>query len=159
MPEFIFVRHAVALDRVKAAADGVTDKLRPLTERGSRDFRRHTLKNKKIFQNVDLWVTSSYVRARETLDTILDALKTDEAHINIAPRLSPGAKPQKLEVWIKKRSERKIVFISHEPFLSAFLTRVLKPSRPLPKLKKGAIVVIDYNLKNRKYKLKELINP
>lgn len=159
MPTAIFVRHAVALDREKAKVGGISDERRPLTTRGIRRFQKQVLKNKKIFKNVDLWVTSPYLRAKETLDIILNVLDIDEAQINVLPKLTPGAKPEQLRAWLAKRNENVIVFVSHEPFLSGFLARNTDVGKNIPKIKKGAIAVVDLKTKNQKYKLKGLFNP
>lgn len=159
MSKLIFVRHAVSLNREKAAADGIADRNRPLTSKGIRDFRKHVSKNKKLFKGVELWVTSPYVRAKETLDIILEVLNIDEARIHITANLKPEGKPQKLIEWIKKRNEKTIVFVSHEPFLSEFLRKTLSKDSRIPKLKKGAIFVVDFRLKTQKNKLNGLSNP
>lgn len=159
MKQLVFVRHAIAVDREKAKGRGLADRDRPLTAKGIRDFKLHVLKNKKVFKKVDLWVTSPYIRARETLDVILEALRIDEAHVHIVTRLVPSARPQKLTDTIKKTNERNIVFVSHEPFLSRFLRHVLPKEENLPGLKKGAVIVVDYQEKNNKFKLKSVNNP
>lgn len=159
MPKAIFVRHAVALDREKAEAGGIADERRPLTARGIRNFKKQVLKHKKIFRNVDLWVTSPYLRAKETLDVILEVLGIDEAQINVLPKLTPEAKPEQLRAWLAKRKEKVIVFVSHEPFLSGFLSQHTDAGKNVPKVKKGAIAVVDFKPNDQKYKLKGLFNP
>ncbi len=159
MPKAIFVRHAVALNRAKAKSDGIIDKHRPLTEQGARSFQKQVLKHRKLFSNVDLWVTSPYLRAKETLDVIFEVLNINEAQISILPKLIPEAKPDQLRDWLAKRKEKVIVFVSHEPFLSGFLAQQTDAAKDIPKVKKGAIAVVDIKRKNQKYKLKELFNP
>lgn len=159
MPKAIFVRHAVALDREKAEASGISDARRPLTARGVRSFQKQVLKHKKIFRNVDLWVTSPYLRAKETLDVILDVLEIHEAQIFILPKLAPEASPEQLRAWLAKRKEKEIVLVSHEPFLSGFLAQFTDAGKNIPKVKKGAIAVVEPKPDNQKYKLTGLFNP
>ena len=159
MSKAIFVRHAVALNRERAKADGIADARRPLTAQGIRSFKKQVLKHKKLFKNVDLWVTSPYLRAKETLDIILEVLNIDEAQISILPKLIPEAEPELLLNWLAKRKERKIVLVSHEPFLSGFLTQYTDAGKRAKNVKKGAIAVVDIKSHNQKYILKGLFNP
>ncbi len=159
MSKAIFVRHAVALNRAKAKADGIFDKHRPLTPQGVRSFRKQVLKHRKLFRNVDLWVTSPYLRAKETLDVIFEVLEINEAQVCILPKLTPQAKPAQLRDWLAKRKEKVIVFVSHEPFLSGFLNQQTDAAKSDLKFKKGAIAVVDLKRNHQKYKLKALFNP
>ncbi len=159
MSKVILVRHAAAVSREQAKAAGIADRKRPLTAQGIRGFRKQITKHRKIFGKVDLWVTSPFVRAKETLDVVFEVLGVDEAEINILPKLTPESKPAQLREWLKKRKEKTIVLVSHEPFLTDFISQNTVNVKKLPKIKKGAIVILDFNTKDQKYKLKALFIP
>lgn len=164
MQKLIFVRHAKAIDREKAKAQGVSDKDRSLTPKGVREFKKHILAHKKIFRNAELFVTSPYERAIETLDIILETVAVDKAPIKIISKITPEAVPGFLVSWLKKRKEKVLVIVSHEPFLSNFLNSISasgkSPVKIKPvKIKKGALMVVDFNVKNKKFKLISLNNP
>lgn len=142
--QVILVRHAKALDRLKAQIRGVKDSDRPLTKNGISKFQAQVKKNKKLFQKVDLFVTSPYLRAVQTLDIILDELKINEADILIFKKITPNDKVGFLKNWLKTRHEKKIVIVSHEPFMSAVLANCFGGDNGIMKIKKGDILVLDF---------------
>ncbi len=158
MQKIILVRHAKALDRSKAFAEHRSDKDRPLTPKGVREFKKHIHNHKKIFKNVELFVTSPYVRAIETLDIILEALALSGAAIKIIAKITPEDKFTFLKKWLLSRKEKTIVVVSHEPFLSNFLHNVLQSHKPL-KIKKAALIILSCESNTKKYKLISLKNP
>lgn len=146
--QVILVRHAKALDRIKALIHGVKDPDRPLTKKGIFKFQTHVKKNKRLFEKVDLFVTSPYLRAVQTLDIILDELKINEADILIFKKITPDDQIQYLNQWLKKRTEKKIVITSHEPFMSNFMRKYCYDMPPDFKIKKGDILILDFDIKS-----------
>lgn len=163
MQKIILLRHAKALDRIKAQNQDIADKDRPLTEKGIREFKKQVINNKKTFKNTDLFVTSPYLRALETLDVLLSTLKIESAPIKIISKIRPEDTFIYLKNWLMKRKEKKIVVVSHEPFLSYFLQNIVgseksKQQKPI-KIKKGAIINVEFDSVHRQFKLISLKNP
>lgn len=149
MKTLILVRHAKAMDRDKARNKGISEPERPLTEKGIKEFRRHCDRHWEMFTDVNLFVTSPFTRASETLDLLLeelqDALPDQSAKIETTSLIEPEENAELFLRWLKKRKEETVVAVSHEPFLSNFLQHVLQqPEMPYLKLKKGAIVVLRF---------------
>lgn len=163
MQKIIFVRHAKALDRAKAEKLKVADKDRPLTQKGIAEFQKHVLKYKKTFKDTELFVTSPYLRATETLDVLLETMNIQEAPIKIINKIRPEDTFEFLKKWLINRKEKKIVVVSHEPFISYFLQNVVESQKTtkkdVVKIKKGAIISIEYELNKSRFKLKSLKNP
>ena len=162
MSQIILIRHAKALNRSTALHQGIKEAQRPLTQKGRLEFIDQVKNNKAIFKNVELYITSPYFRALETLAVLHEVLPERVAPIKTIRQICPDAKTKFLEQLLKKRNEKKIVIVSHEPFLSNFLARILNSGsakKPLQKIRKGAIIILDKNPTNHQYKLIKFINP
>lgn len=159
MQKIILVRHAQALNREKAKARGIPDKNRPLTEAGLKKFKKHINVHKNKIGKVELFATSPFVRSIDTLDAILDVLDVTEAPIKIIAQLTPHDRPEALIKWLKKRTEKTILIVSHEPFISNFLYVIAEKSQVPEKIKKGSLIVLNYKKKINKFTMIRFINP
>lgn len=149
--KIIFVRHAIAQDHDLAKKQKITDEHRTLTSAGHKEFKKYTKKNKKLFKNVDLFVTSPYIRAVQTLDIIFDVLDLSMGEATIFKKSTPNDNPKLLYKWLSEQKESKIVVVSHEPFMSGFMKLVFKDNFKNEKIKKGS--VIEFKLPSKKYKM------
>jgi phosphohistidine phosphatase SixA len=77
--KLILVRHAKAMDRVKALLREIDDENRPLTKKGKLKFQAHVQAVREEFAGVELFVTSEYLRALQTLEVLLEVLSADPA--------------------------------------------------------------------------------
>lgn len=145
MKTLILVRHAKAMDRDKAHNKGISEPQRPLTEKGIKEFHRHCDRHWEMFAEADLFVTSPFLRATETLDLLLEELQDPAVKIETSSLIEPEANPEFFMRWLKKRKEETVVAVSHEPFLSNFLKYALQqPELPYIKIKKGAFIVLNF---------------
>ncbi len=119
--KIIFVRHAKALGKTETARQKVKDADRVITAEGHKEFKKHIKKNKKSFKNVDLFVTSPYIRAVQTLDVIFDVLDFSMGEATIHKKITPDDNPKFLLAWLKEQKHKKIVIVGHEGFMSRFL--------------------------------------
>lgn len=149
----ILVRHAKALDRAIAVVKKIKEAQRPLTEEGIEEFRKQVKKNKKTFRDVELFITSPYLRATQTLDILLEELELEEALIESNSLIEPEKNPTEFLDWLAKRGEDCVVAVSHEPFLTNCLKALFKKETDFIKLKKGAIVVVKVQKDIKKYRL------
>lgn len=145
MKTLILVRHAKAMDRDKASAKGIQEPQRPLTDKGIKEFRRHCDRHWEMFAEAELFVTSPFTRAAETLELLLEELQDPAAKIETSSLIEPEENPEIFLRWVKKKKEETVVAVSHEPFLSNFLKHVLQqPELPYIKIKKGAFIVLTF---------------
>lgn len=157
--KIVLVRHAKAQDRIKALLKRITDEDRPLTTKGISKFTELVSKNKKTFLDADLFVTSEYVRSKETLDIILKVTGRGTAEKMILKSITPDDPPEVLLNWIKLRKEKKIVVVSHEPFITNFLKIAFKGKWAEQKIRKGCIICIEFVPLKEIYKLVKIIQP
>jgi phosphohistidine phosphatase SixA len=165
----ILVRHAKAMDRVKALLREIDDENRPLTKKGKLRFQAHVQSVREEFTGVELFVTSEYLRAKQTLEMLLEVLgleareaqgqaqsgkqgqaqartqvKRQQKKCNtfVLKGITPDSSADNLVKWLQSRKEKKIVVVGHEPFLSNFLSKQNK--KPFKdKIKKGAVICAD----------------
>ena len=83
MSSFIFVRHGQSQAN---AAGIIADSLSPLTEKGIEQARKTGVEVKNL--GISLIVTSPYLRAQQTAETIAGELGIDLAHIKIIDELA-----------------------------------------------------------------------
>jgi phosphohistidine phosphatase SixA len=160
--KLILVRHAKAMDRVKALLKGVSDEDRPLTKKGKAKFCEHVKLNQKEFSGTDLFVSSEYLRAKETLELLLQSLPARKTvrPSEVVKKLTPDDSPLHFIKWLKTRKEKKLVVVGHEPFISKFLEKATKKTE-FEKLKKGAIISAEIKFSDDHFaiKIEKIIQP
>ena len=158
--KLVLVRHAKAVDRVKALLKGIQDKERPLTKKGKLKFSEFIKENKSIFLKADLYASSEYLRAEQTLEVLLKELyadKTEQVHSTKLKKITPDDLPATFIKWIGQQKIKSAVVISHEPFISKFLQTVLGTKWKDEKIRKGSTVVLDFS--NGHFKLVSKYHP
>jgi phosphohistidine phosphatase len=133
------LRHAIAVD---AGTPGIeNDSQRPLTQEGAVKMRSIARGMQKMDMQLDLILSSPYVRARQTAEIVANEFKLKgEFHVNSA--LVPGAPEGKIIAEITKRYPLKnnILLVGHEPSLSALIAKLLSSDSTLSiTMKKGGL--------------------
>ena len=155
--EIILVRHAIALDKNIAKEKGIKDPNRKLTAAGKKKFKKHILNYISLFKNSDFILSSPYVRAKETADTLVK-------HLPLIPQcvsssvIVPNGSVDKFLSYLKNKTYRKFVVVSHEPFLSQLIESLTAIPVGSIHLKKGCLVVLRLQPEG-KYKVYQLLNP
>jgi phosphohistidine phosphatase len=133
------VRHAIAADRGDGWPD---DSKRPLTAKGISRMREVARGLRALGVRVDVVVTSPLVRAKQTAEVLVDALKPSQP-LALAAGLAPGiAPPQAAEGLDSFRKARRLALVGHEPGLGELAAWLIGASAPLP-FKKGGVCRID----------------
>jgi phosphohistidine phosphatase SixA len=151
--KIIFVRHAKALGKTETARQKVIDSDRVITAEGHKEFKKHIKKHKKSFKNVDLFVTSPYIRAVQTLDVIFDVLDFSMGEATIHKKITPDDNPKFLLAWLKEQKSKKIVIVGHESFMSRFMKLLFQENWNGEKISKGSFIEFEIPTKNAKYKI------
>lgn len=123
--EIYLVRHAVAEDREEYALKNHDDSLRPLTVKGRKRLQKVAIRLRDLIDGVDLIVTSPYVRARQTAETLSQIFF--ETKVVQASELVPHGPPQALIRWLKAHAKglKSVMLVGHEPQLSVFASYLL----------------------------------
>lgn len=159
------VRHAVAEEREDFAKKNADDSLRPLTPKGKKKLQKMILNLEKDFENLDLIVTSPYVRAKQSAQVIADV--ADNAKVVESGELVPHAPPQSLVKWLKSHcgKHKKVVVVGHEPHISSFTSFLLtgNATENFVEMKKSSVALLDIgnfeDITPSKAKLLWLVSP
>lgn len=139
------VRHAIAEEREDFAKKGLEDSLRPLTMKGKKRMQKLVLKMKSELKDLDLVVTSPFVRAKQTAGLISDIV--GKPKIVESAELVPHAAPQAFVRWLKSegKSKKKILIVGHEPHLSSLVSYILsgKEGESFIEIKKSSLALIE----------------
>lgn len=141
--ELYLVRHAVAALR---GPDYPDDAERPLTDDGVERFRRSVAGLRDIGVQLDLVLTSPYVRARETAELLCAGLRP-KPKLVLVEALAPGQRPAEAIAAIARhsasgRGASRLALVGHEPDLGELAARLLG-ARGAIEFKKGAVCRID----------------
>jgi phosphohistidine phosphatase len=150
-----FLRHAAALD-------GADDAKRPLSPTGRRQARKLARCLRRAGVAFDLAFTSPLVRAKQTVDIVLDIV--NEARPLRAQEVSVllnEADPDTFADWLVRLppDAGHVLLVGHEPSLSARVRRLLGLERAAAlELSKGALACVKTTDK-RAGELKYLLTP
>lgn len=143
MRRILIVRHAIAMDRVEAAAVGIDDAERPLTKDGWR-------KMKEIAEGLRPWVpelhvvgASPWLRATQTAEILAGAY---DAKLKETALLLPDQDHGALLAWIEGIPDKKqVAIVGHEPGLGRWVGWALTGRDvALFPFKKGGACLIEF---------------
>lgn len=139
------VRHAIAEEREEFARKNQEDSLRPLTIKGKKRMQKVINKFKNELKELDLIVTSPFVRAKQTAQLIADIV--GKPKIVESAELVPHAPAQAFVRWLKSegKSKKRVLIVGHEPHLSTLASYILsgKEGESFIELKKSSISLIE----------------
>ncbi len=113
-------------------------------------------------QSVDIErvLVSPYLRARQTLNTVREALALPEAE-DVLPELTPGGDPGLVACYLHALANEGVksaLVISHLP-LVGYLVAELCPQEAPPMFATSAIACVDFNAENASGKLEWQVSP
>jgi phosphohistidine phosphatase len=133
------VRHAIAAER---GDDYPDDSKRPLTGEGMARFRKAGRGLVEIGVEVDLILTSPFVRARQTADILSEQLRGHPPVVE-TNALVPGAAHADLIAELANHSKRSaLALVGHEPGIGMAAARLIGAKGAF-EFKKGAVCRID----------------
>jgi phosphohistidine phosphatase len=139
------VRHAIAEERESFAKKNSEDSLRPLTIKGKKRMQKVVLKIKNELRDIDLIVTSPFVRAKQTAAVVAEMI--GKPKIVESAELVPHATPHAFLKWIKAqgKDKKKVMVVGHEPHLSSLASLILsgKAEDSFIELKKSSVALIE----------------
>ncbi len=137
--ELYILRHAIAEDR--GSSNYRHDSLRPLTERGIARMNRGARGMARLGISFDLILTSPYVRARQTAETVAAILRPP-SDLLLFPPLAADVPALETVTALSRRtaSLNSVLLVGHEPQLSRIGSILLAGDTVLSlRLKKGGM--------------------
>ena len=133
------VRHAIAAERGDEYPD---DSTRPLTGQGMSRFRKAARGLVEVGVEVDLILTSPFVRARQTADILSEQLRGNPPVIETTA-LVPGAAHADLIAELANHAKKSAVaLVGHEPGIGTAAARLVGAKGAF-EFKKGGVCRID----------------
>jgi phosphohistidine phosphatase len=132
------IRHAIAVD--EATTEYELDSERPLTEKGRKKMRQIAMGLRNLGVEIDLILSSPYVRACQTAEVLGDLFKMKKK-IVLSDHLVPAGNPELLIGEInEKYSVDSMAVIGHEPYLSTLIGLLVAANTKIDlTLKKGGV--------------------
>ncbi len=137
--ELYILRHGIAEEA--ATAPGQRDSTRRLTKEGAKKIRQVAMGMKAANLQLDLILTSPYVRARQTAEIVAGILKVPKA-VAVSATLTPDGEPAKIIKELNARcgKHNSVLLAGHEPCLSRLISFLLAGDAFLViNLKKGGL--------------------
>jgi phosphohistidine phosphatase len=136
--DLYLIRHAIAVD--EGTSEYELDSERPLTDKGRKKMRQIAKGLRNLGVEIDLILSSPYVRARETSEILADVFKAGKKII-CSGNLVPMADPKLLIAEINENySVDSIAVVGHEPYLSDLVSLLIAENAKIDlTLKKGGV--------------------
>lgn len=137
--ELYVLRHAIALTCAEAGVRQDSD--RPLSDEGRDKMKGIASAFKSLNFQIDLILTSPYIRARDTAQIANDALKTK---LEFCEALASGRDMKGVLDELKKhfRAAQRIMIVGHEPDLSQLIGKITSLGRLRLEMKKAGLAKI-----------------
>lgn len=158
MKSLLIVRHAIAYDRLDAAAEGMPDHARPLTNKGEAKMRRIAQRLAELLPKPASLLSSPYLRTRQTASIL--ARQWGVSAEDCAD-LQPDGNPY-LILKSLQNTAGPVVIVGHEPDLSELIGLLLcGQASSLVRLKKGgaALLHLEEPIETGKAQLQWHMNP
>jgi phosphohistidine phosphatase len=139
--ELFVLRHGIALTAGEAGVRD--DSERPLSAEGREKMARIAAGMKRVGVEVDLVLSSPFLRAKETAVIAHDAVARGSC-LEFTTALASGADGQLILAELKKRyrNARSIMVVGHEPDLSSLIAQITGLGRGQVEMKKGGLAKI-----------------
>jgi len=128
------IRHAIAVEEYEE------DSLRPLTDKGKKKMRQIAKGLRALGVELDLILSSPYVRAAETAEILADVFKMKK-EIKLSENLVPMGDPDLLIAEMnEKYAADSIALVGHEPFMTSLIGLLISENSSVDiTLKKGGV--------------------
>jgi phosphohistidine phosphatase len=139
--ELYILRHAIAETATEAGVS--QDAERPLSREGRDKMKRIAEAMRAMGVEVDLILSSPYLRARDTALIAHDGLGLSGC-LQFTPALASGQKPDFILAELKERFAKggRIMIVGHEPDLSGIISRITAQGRLQVEMKKAGLAKI-----------------
>lgn len=140
--ELYVLRHAIALTAAEAGVNH--DAERPLSKEGREKMKRIAEAMKAFGVEVDLILSSPYLRARDTALIAHDGLGL-KGCLEFSTALASGQETKMVLAELKERFSKheRIMVVGHEPDLSYLISRLTSQGRLQVEMKKAGLAKIE----------------
>lgn len=137
---FVLLRHGIAEER----SDGRPDEERSLTAKGNERMKEIGRALPLIVPKAELIISSPLARALQTSLWVAKGYGR-KVKIESSDALKPMARPKEFRTLIEKFSNRVVIFVGHEPNLSAIFSEITGSKNGNVELKKGGCYGVSFD--------------
>jgi phosphohistidine phosphatase len=137
------LRHGIAVEPGTPGYE--RDSERPLIPKGERRLRAVAAAMKKLDLSFDLILSSPFVRARQTVEIVVEELKLKK-HLRFSDDLVPGGNPKTLIHALNelKPAPENLLLVGHEPSLSRLISLLVSGGADAAiEMKKGGLCKLE----------------
>lgn len=134
-------RHGIAVPR--GDVEGIPDAERPLTERGIKRTRASARGLERLGHDPDAILTSPYVRARQTAELAVLALRRRAPELKITDALLPDADCRSLLDELRRSGVERPLCVGHAPHLDNLVAYLIGAARPITCLGKAGLAIVE----------------
>jgi phosphohistidine phosphatase len=137
--DLYILRHGIAVE--PGSPGYARDADRPLTPEGERKLRQVAQAMEALGLAFDLILSSPYVRARQTAESVAGTLKARK-RVELADSLTPGGSTKKLVELLNRLqpAPESVLLVGHEPYLSGLISLLVSGKEGLTvTMKKGGL--------------------
>ena len=135
------MRHGIAVDRDDPNCP--SEKERYLTPKGVERTRQAAAGLRGLGIKPTAFLTSPYVRAVQTGETVCDVLDADPKMLHVTDALKPEGKPAKLAEELSRMNDEEVICFGHAPQLDEFLAFAVQAPERFTELKKAGVARLD----------------
>jgi phosphohistidine phosphatase len=135
------MRHGLAIDREDPECPA--DPRRFLTRKGVERTRSAAMGLRALGVEVDVILSSPYLRAVQTAEIAADALQYPRARIRQTDALLPPAKPQDLMKEVQRLKSGQVLCAGHAPNLDEVIAFAIGMRAPCTSLKKAGVACLE----------------
>jgi len=140
MIKLYLVRHGISVDR-ESGTPG--DDARGLSGKGRRKFRRLARAFARLGEPIDHVYSSPLVRAVQTAEILLAALKQDDLEVLAALRPESSVGGLLVELASRVKDGESVAVVGHDPLLTMLVAALGNVPRDRVEFRKGSVVRFD----------------
>ncbi|MBZ0272296.1 histidine phosphatase family protein [bacterium] len=140
--QIIFFRHGIAIDRDDPACPLDPDRF--LTDEGRMRTDAAARGLAFLVDEVDLAITSPYVRARQTIEIALEHVRAPRGGLRESDALLPEAHPAGILRELTREKANRVLLAGHAPGLDYVIALALDAPRAVTSLKKAGAACVEW---------------
>ena len=151
------VRHGIAVDRNDPKSPPEAE--RPLTTKGIQKARAAALGLKEFGAKPEIFISSPYVRAVQTVEIFAEAFGLAPDKIRLSDALKPAANPAEIVKEVQRLRAKEIACFGHAPHVDLVVAHLSAAHAPYTELKKAGIACFEHSGAHSRWTLRWLATP
>jgi phosphohistidine phosphatase len=139
--QLLLMRHGIAIERDDPDCPDEPDRF--LTEEGVKKTREAAKGLRKLDLKIDAWVSSPYLRARQTAEITAEVFHIPKERIQLTDGLLPGADPALIFKFLKSLRTASAIAFGHAPNVDDVVALAVGSRSPITEMKKAGVAWLE----------------